>query len=233
MLPTLALALLLPAAPVPKETEKVQIEKLYGKIVDPKGDCKFKLDGDKLLVTLPANRTLNLDRKWDNGPKLTHGVLKGDFMIHLRVTAPFPENAGPGPDVEWAYTGGGLEFRWADDKRWSWIGLGRHYDRRSKKVETAVTSGFPGTGVDRLNWGLGTSDPKVVSDAPLLRLTRRGGTLAVEASDEGKEWTQMASCDPMPTGDVTVSLFAMHSSDKGGMVTFSEFVVTPLKEEKK
>jgi hypothetical protein len=233
MLPTLALALMLPAAPVPKETEREKIEKLFGKIVDPKCDCQFKLDVAKLLVTLPANETRDLDAKQDHVPKLTHGTLKGDFTIQLRVTAPIPWEAGAGPLVKEAFIGGGLVFHWPNDKRWSWLGVGRRCDRLDKRVRTAIAYGFPGTGVSTHNEGLGVSSPRVRSEAPLLRYSRRGTTLAVEASDDGMDWFEMSSCDSMPVGDVTVALYAIHSSDKARTVTFSEFSVTPLREEKK
>lgn len=45
------------AAPVPKQSDKQKLEAKFGKIADPKGDSKFTLDGEKLLITLPAKET--------------------------------------------------------------------------------------------------------------------------------------------------------------------------------
>jgi len=126
---TFALLLFTPvllAAPVPKETEKQKIERLYGKMVDPKGDSKFTLDGDKLVVTLPANETRGHDYEGD--PRRgTKGLTKittaprvgqevdGDFTATARVTITLDSKAKHIRDeYPWTFLAGGLEDAWAE-----------------------------------------------------------------------------------------------------------------------
>ncbi len=84
------------AAPVPKE-QKEAVEAKFGKIVDPKGDTDFKMDGKTLVVTLPGKQTRSyaVDQNAETGKfevknnavEIKLPETKGEFEIAFTLTA--------------------------------------------------------------------------------------------------------------------------------------------------
>ena len=82
--------------------------------------------------------------------------------------------------------------------------------------------------------GNGYRDSRMSGHSHLLKVTRRAGHLTLETSTTGKEWYSSEEWEKSLPDECTVNLYAQHSSDKGGTVTFSDFAISPLpKEEKK
>ncbi|MEO2090544.1 MAG: DUF1349 domain-containing protein [Gemmataceae bacterium] len=230
----LAVAPLVVAAPVPKDTERQRIEKLYGKIVDPKGDSKFELDGTKLKITLPANEvrtfsyTVDPDdpknskkyKKINDTPRVEF-TAKGDFVLTVRITAPLNDDAEPARgDEDRPFHCGGLQI-YLPDAEWIRYGFGR--TRRERGVEGVLTDDGPRRWVAG---GLGSRVPAKdpTADSYIVRATRVGASVTFEASADGKNWDPPHSFGGCLTNDeLTLTLFAQHASSKARTVTFSEF----------
>ena len=90
-LASLFLATVLQAAPVPKPTDRDKVEAKFGKIVDPRKDTDFKMDGDTLVVTLPGKvekdayiigtTSSDLRLVMLTCPFIKLGEVKGDFEV--------------------------------------------------------------------------------------------------------------------------------------------------------
>lgn len=224
------------AAPVPKETEQQKIEKKYGKIVDPKGDCKFVLDGDALKVTLPADKVRDLTDKIDTAPRLVQEV-SGDFVLTVKVHPDLTADAVAGKDMNGAggFLGGGLQFK-CGEKKWFCQNFsritadGKVFSRMPFQVDGVIAPSDYGCS------GSMSGDPlfKKNPEALYLRCVRRGVDMTIDASVDLKTFTQSGKFrDFLPEDKVRVALFAHHGSNKEHTVTFSELKIEPLKAEKK
>src|SRR5262245_59319350 len=89
---TMSAAIVL-AAPPPREDDAGKIQRLYGEVIDPDGDCKFTLTGSKISIKTPGtDHSLTVERGKTNAPR----VLKeweGDFRASVTVEANFPKTA--------------------------------------------------------------------------------------------------------------------------------------------
>ena len=109
--PALLLLLITPvlyAAPVPRLTEKEQIEKNWGKVFAPSKKCEFKLDGTSLTIRSDGEACFGFSEGADSKmPRVTNTV-SGDFEVTVTVKAA----ATPNPDVEredsWPWTRAGV-----------------------------------------------------------------------------------------------------------------------------
>jgi regulation of enolase protein 1 (concanavalin A-like superfamily) len=232
VLPTLAIALLMPAAPVPKVTERQKVEQLFGKIVDPKGDCEFKLNGDHLSVTLPANAPKYLNHEGDNVPKVAPKLgraVKGDFAVTVRVAVTLGKEAKSGGKSELAYLGGGIQVR-SKDGTWARICYSNNVFKGRDR---------PGYGCEAPPniKAFGYCDTAHINDSIkagqdlYVRLIRRENRLEFATSIDAKEWHTPMTAEFNLPDECTVFLYATHSSDKARTVTFSEFKVTPPPKE--
>lgn len=224
------------AAPVPKETEQQKIEKKYGKIIDPKGDCKFALDGESLKVTMPADKVRDLTDKIDTAPRLVQEVT-GDFVLTVKVHPDMSTDAVAGKDMvgTGGFLGGGVQFK-SGDKKW----FCQNFSRSTSDGKVFSCMPFQ---VDGLiapftygSTGSMSGDPlfKKRPEALYLRCIRTGKDMTIDASVDLKTFTQSGRfSDFLPEDKVRVALFAHHGSNKPHTVTFSELEIELLKAEKK
>src|SRR5262245_42497543 len=81
------------AAPPPREDDAGKVQRLYGEVIDPDGNCKVRLSGSKISIAIPgSDHSLAIERGQSNAPR----VLKeweGDFQVSVTVDAPFPKAA--------------------------------------------------------------------------------------------------------------------------------------------
>lgn len=228
LLPAVALA-----APVPKQTEKEKIEAKFGKIVDPKGDSKFALDGDALKITLPANETRGHDYEGDprrrpkaltkttTAPRVEQEV-DGDFTATVRVAITLDPKATPIRDeYQWTFLAGGIEVAWAEHE---WYSLCACQEAAKGKLEKGYHEDSPhcfSKGASAL-YRLRIELP----DVTWVQLKRVSKRIEYLVSTDGKEFRSIVT-DPegLPEGKLTLALSAHHSSDKAHTVTFDEFKV--------
>ncbi len=229
LLPLVAVAV---AAPVPKQTEAQKIEAKFGKIVDPKGDSTFALDGDKLTITMPAEeervfgfgdvRKGEKKKKFDLTPMVEFDHT-GDFALTVRVASSFSADAKPVSNGTLVpYSGGGIRITGKDSE---WYRFGVCYGGKKHGVL------FPADGPNVWSSGMnGMSAPSLTGESNWLRLIREGSVLHFKASTDGKKWVALGKMGGPEAEGVSVALFAHHTSDTKHAVTFDEFKIeTPKK----
>lgn len=236
----LVLAPTVVGAPVPKDTERKAIEKRYGKIVDPKGDSKFELDGSKLKITLPANEvrtfsyTVDPDdpknskkyKKTNETPRVEF-TAKGDFVLTVRITAPLDADAEPASGETFPFIGGGVQII---PKNGGWVCDGFTRVKMISKVENLMPFDAPGVWSQRCISGSGI---KSKLDSYLLCVTRTGKTAVYQTFADGKEAEATDTFNGFfPDDELTLTLFAQHASSKARTVTFSEFEIKPIEKTK-
>ena len=236
VLPWLALPLVFPlfgvAAPVPKEKPEAKLKRLFGEVADARKGYDFTLDGEKLVVTVSAGAAEGMEER----PPRVEREVSGDFEVRVVLTFAPPSRNGRknrlSPTVS---VGLGV---WAEE---AVIFRGPLYS--------------PAVGIDKNDdgWGLGEfafvrppDRVKGTSSTVLPRLfqqyerrhlmfRREGGEYKYGESDDGKEWVVVtewpARCD-LPDS-VRVGLFVQNTTAAECTATFSDFIVTPPKAEKK
>lgn len=204
-----ALTPLAVAAPVPKESESEKIKKLYGEIVDPDKDCKFRLDGEKLLITMPGGKRYDY---WDNHPELKPGdkqeslkncprvmrPLNGDFTMTVLFAVSLPDKAEP---VFGKYAEAGAGIMVLSEGRMKRFGL--HEFGGGKRFRMFTLEGSRGAA------GIPADDhPGSVH----IRLTRRDNLLKFAISDDGEKWSNLVSHDDVKESKLTVGVYGFSNS---------------------
>lgn len=243
---SLVLLLLAPlvaiAAPVPKQTEKEKIEAKFGKVVDPKGDSTFALDGDALKITLPAGeeRTFGYTgddiahpdrskpKKFDIAPRV-ECTRTGDFTLTVRVKAPLNKDAQRPKGQTWVYAGGGVLLTPKAEGGGCRFGVQRIGEADPRDNLFILDSPR-----DWSNGLAGKELGKCKGEANWLRVTRKGESVTFDASADGKDWIILYECpNATPDETITVALYATHCSTKALTVTFDEFKIETPKPAKK
>lgn len=234
LVPALALA-----APVPKVTEKQKIEAKFGKIVDPKGDSKFALDGDKLTVTVPANETRGYGYSADPDDPTDHTKFKktntcprvefeaaGDFTLTVRVKLTLGAKAKEaGDNRNLAYVAAGVQVASGEN---DWHSFG---PVQMRGVVTSSEYTFESPGAFSEGVGATIGDVTPVPDEVWVQLMRVRNTLNYSTSTDGKSFAVKFTSDKCPKDDtVRLALVAQHSSDTAHAVTFDEFKVEAVKK---
>jgi hypothetical protein len=217
------------AAPVPKETEKQKMTRLFGEVADAPKGYDFTLDGDKLVVTMAANSSKSLD---EFSPR-TEREVTGDFDVRVVLTfAPSKKQrkeAGPSPHL---VAGLGL---WGKGER---VLLRGPYfgDTGSEKNADGWGYGewtFYQLSADEATsaWALNRSYRKY--ERRHLRLRREEGKYKYGESVDGKEWDMWAAepCDLPDT--VRVGVYAVNTTNAECAATFSDLTVIPIKPAEK
>lgn len=252
MFRSLTLSLLAPlfagAAPVPKNETKAKIESKFGKIVDPKGDSKFELDGEALKITLPAgvvrgfgatytdvklpNGRRGSDITYHNDVPRVEFEWDGDFVLTVRVHTPLSDDAKSAKDAkEDPHTVGGVLVL-KKDGSWERVAALRERDDE-KGIQTTFLNDNSDLGAFR-NIMIGYTSKKLKGDTAWIRMTRTRKNQRCELSDDGQKWDYFGDdFDAFPDGTVTVALYAQHGSDKAHTVTFDQFSIEKPKAEKK
>lgn len=229
------------AAPVPKPTEQQKIEARFGKIVDPKGDSKFSLDGDKLTITLPANETRGYDyttdpddptnqakfKKTNTCPRVEFDA-KGDFVLTVRVKLTLDAKAKAAAKREdMAYVAAGVQVMSGEN---DWHFLGPAHYVIDNQIRRAYSFDAPGGFSQGVGVVLAKTNP--MPDAVLIRLDRTGERIEFATStDGGNTFGEQLSNRKGARGEtLRLALVAQHSSDTAHAVTFDEFKVEPVKK---
>jgi hypothetical protein len=153
----------------------------WDKPVDPRGDCQFDREADKLTVTVPGGwpRPPAGPGRWLNFPRLLRDV-EGDFVVSVRVGGAFRPTGRDG-----CHAAGLL----LTDGETAFV-LGR-----GAAAEGFPKGGDPGAVLPRPlgTFLLGGGDELYASGLPLgqpeyLRLERRGNELRAAFSADGKTW---------------------------------------------
>jgi len=220
-LPSIALA-----SPVPKETEAEKLKRLFGTPADVDKDCRFELDGDKIVLRNPeAGHVFGFGTGMGNAPRVTRSV-EGDFVatVRIRMAPPRP----PQPAAARMLFQAGLYLaesettfvynaRAVEDQRGVIRRTGRHGAWVGGNQQFSGSSGG------------GAFDPETT----FLRITRTGGKLMFGASADGKGWHIFAGPVVNYPDKVTLGLFAANPGALPFAAEFDQFTVTTPSEAKK
>lgn len=226
MLLLLALLPAIAAAPVPKETEAEKIKRLFGTPADPEKDCRFALDGEKLIVRTPeAGHPFAFGAGIGPAPRVTRTV-EGDFTATVRIRMAPPRQPQPtggtrthflaglylaASDTSFAYNARAVEDQQNQLRR-----TGRHGAWLGGNQQFSGSSGG------------GAFDPETT----FLRVSRTGGKLQFGASADGKGWHLFAGPDVAYPDKVTLALFAANPGGLPFAAEFDQFTVATPADKK-
>jgi len=232
-----AVAGLAVAAPVPKE--KAKLEDVFGEVADKKSECKFEMNKDgALAVTVPTTHPALEPDAHSTVPPMVGKKVTGDFVLTVRVTLALPKadevKVGSLPPAVMA----GVSVVSADSPS---VGARCGTVRRLKgdewKVANLHTSRKPlppgGPGPFEIN-KMDVEAKGKPGDPTWLRVTRRGALVEVDTSGDGTSWVPFSVFKEKSWGEtVSVGPVAFGCIDKEFSVTFDQYEIKPLKEEKK
>ncbi len=207
------------AAPVPKEALTPPMEVLFGKPFDPSKSCDFKLDGKKLVITVPG--TVECPATKLEGAPRTVREVTGDFEMEVAVSYKLPD-----PPVG-GHAGAGLAI-WQDERRFA-LANRHHWPAGAK-----YTGGFdvhhenPDGGV-QVSQGAALDADTGPETKARLRLRRRGDTVSTwESRDDGKTWNVLTEGECKLPATVSAGVVAFNSLKAKMEVTCDELTIKPL-----
>ena len=211
--------LLAPAVPSPKETDREKVERAFGKIEDPDGDCQFALVDGKLKLTMRGGKQYDYD---DEGVKNCPRVLrevKGDFVLSVRAHAVLPKKA-VAVKGRWAEAGAGIIIIGPKGKAWR---TGMHdFLGKERNLMLIVPNSHGPCGFEINNPG----------DGIYARFTRRGDTLALAHSGDGKKWVEPVIFGKLGFKDpLRVGVYGFSNTEQDTTVYLDKFRLEPLKEK--
>jgi regulation of enolase protein 1 (concanavalin A-like superfamily) len=192
----------------------------WERFVDPRGDCRFERTSDRLTITVPGKGhqiVFGLGRRWFTAPHMVRDV-EGDFILDVRVGGTFLLTDGcrrAGILVLAGDNGAKLHLV-ADSLRKKPNQLLLHGCCCTPNSYRGSESQVPPPG-------------KTVT----LRLERRGQTLLMKASPDGKAWETVfigERCFELPR-KVKVGVVAEATAEGTFQAVFDQFKLTPFGDE--
>lgn len=223
------------AAPIPALSESEQIAKFWGKTFGYSQDDEFKLTGKTLTIRTAGQPHEGLINGERNKTARVSRTIAGDFEVTVKVLDSTPPNTEVKHTGAYPWTRAGLCI--SGEK----FGVEYHLSQFNPKINGVVQeqlsrvvyldSWYPGG-------GMGHSTGKVeVGKSVYLRVTRKGKTVTVSHSSDGKEWSAPQSPrQPMGQGlelppEVTIGVFVNHTTHQSVAASFAEFNIEFLKQE--
>jgi regulation of enolase protein 1 (concanavalin A-like superfamily) len=208
-------------APVPSEDELTKLERAYGTWTDPDKDCKFKLTGGELKVSLPAADHLlgkMIGQAKNNAPRVLREV-EGDFTAVVRVTIPVPDRV---PESSWQYYAGGL-VAWESDQGYAVVRLGGGKVNTSPEaILSVLTRGR--------EYVMALRDLGKPMGSGFVRIKRLGSRVRMAWSRDGKNWKDFEPEEVTWGQKVKVGVVAENNLGKPVEVTFDQFELTQPKQ---
>jgi regulation of enolase protein 1 (concanavalin A-like superfamily) len=193
--------------PPPASVKPVKAQTIegWGTVVDPDGDCRVKQEKGKVTITVPEtyhDLTYQGDRHKLNAPRILQDV-GDDFRLQVKVGAfTLPERAtsSSGGNV---FLSCGL-LAWADERNFVRL------ERASWSADSPVV--FVELFRDGKSvWHRGHP---IADRATYLRLSRRGNALTFEASEDGKDWTELHAQDFALPRKLQVGVLAINTTTR-------------------
>ena len=207
------------AAPVPKEALTPPMELLFGKPFDPSKSCEYKLDGKKLVISVPG--TVESPATRLEGAPRTKREVTGDFEMEIVVSYKLPDPPAG------AHAGAGLAI-WQDEQRFA-LANRHHWPAGAK-----YTGGFdvhyenPDGGARASHGAVLDADTGPEKKAR-LRLRRVGDTVSTsESRDDGKTWNKLTEAECKLPATVNAGVVVFNSLKAKMEVTCDELTIKPL-----
>ena len=221
LLPTLALS-----APVPKPQPK-KIEDVFGTPFELHGVTCEMTRKDELKATVGKDAAVAANE--GKGRPLATRVVEGDFELTVRVTHSPPDKAdlaaGNGLPTVFA----GIALFAENSPKHTLTLLHKHLKQGDTwKSGLSMNTQHPQGGS-----GTGRGNVKLEEQPVYLRLTRKGDDFTSQTSADGTKWQGFGTHKTSGFGAVVVGPVATHNTTAEYAVTFDEYVIRPLTEERK
>jgi squalene-hopene/tetraprenyl-beta-curcumene cyclase len=196
----------------------------WGEVVDPDGDCKLTLEGDRLAILVPGKlHDLHAEAEKSNAPRVMREV-EGDFVAVVKVVSklePSGESTRQGGNPS---SGAGL-LLWKSDG--NYIRLERAAVALDRSISHYV---LVQQSKDREPTNRGSSVP----DGPmLLRLSRKGNEVSASASMDGQHWHDMGKLTVDYPAKLKIGVAAVNSASQPFTAELTEFQVKESKDSAK
>jgi regulation of enolase protein 1 (concanavalin A-like superfamily) len=225
-----AASIALVAAPVPRERDEDRMKRIYGTVIDPDGDCSFKMAGEKLRIRVDGPHFL-LRGRWSN-PVCVMREVEGDFSAEVRVDCSKPPEWKRPPDVFDTFAYAGL-LVWPDED--NELDLARGWRSESLGGRVHVSSHYNQTGRGRVEWfGVradGSPDGTVTDEKPTrLRITRTRDRFSCSYKSDGGDWVSAGEFDLEFPARVKVGVYVELYAGNGFEADFDQYTVTRPKK---
>ncbi len=205
------------AAPVPREARVPPMEQLFGVPDDPTKSCDYRLDGRKLVLTVPG--TVEAPATKLAGAPRTKKEVTGDFEMEVVVSYQLPD-----PPID-GHAGAGLAI-WQDDARFALAN--RHHWRAGAGWTGGFDVHYKHPGGNRISHGA-TCEGAGPDQPTRLRLRRQNDVVTTwESRDDGKTWKKLTEGELKLPATVNVGVVAFNSLKAKMEVTCESLTVTPL-----
>jgi len=194
----------------------------WGEVIDPDGDCKFSVEGEKLTIAIPGtDHALSVERGQMNAPRVLRDV-EGDFVAQVKVSGPFPTQAQGVVPTRRPFHGAGL-LLWQDPENFI----------RLERAELVV----PGRNMSYASFELrrggrferqgNAAELPVTGEELFLRLERRNGLVFGSVSSDGDHWTALRPMAVDLPRALRVGIVAGHNTSTPFRPRFEGFTLSP------
>jgi RNA polymerase sigma factor (sigma-70 family) len=190
----------------------------WGTAIDPDGDCKIRVEKERLAIVLPdSDHALCVERGRMNAPRVLCDV-EGDFIAQARVDGPGPDGAEGGVKDYRPFHGAGL-LLWVDENNYVRLERARLvYEGRN-----LVYANFELSQDGELARTGDAGEMPLPDGAIFLRLERHDGAVLAATSPDGVRWTSFDPLDVKPAPQVRVGIVAEQNISEGPTPEFSDF----------
>lgn len=195
----------------------------WGQIVDPERDCQFRVDANRLTITIPGTKhDLSVEAGDLNAPRVLRDV-EGDFIAQVKVSGNVKHSGAGTSRAYLPYHGLGL-LVWQDERnylRFERAALGRggggtHYATLQLRKDGRLANPQEGE----------------IPDQDLyLRLERRGSRILGALSPDGVRWRYLAPITVAFPQRIKVGVDAINTSSERFSPVFSELEVFRKEKE--
>lgn len=196
----------------------------FGKIIDPDGDCSFKVRNGHITLTIPGGiHDISSYNKKLNAPRILQDV-EGDFTVTVKVSGDFePGDAVRGSGTA-PFNGAGL-LVWDGERNYLRLERDVWVTSDGKLQSYAPLFEYWRNGKNRTARA-GSSRPFYEGRATFLRIIRTGDEVQVAVSHDGIKWINVDSVAVQFPKTVKVGVAAINTSNKPFTVEFSDFKLT-------
>ncbi len=200
----------------------------WGTATDIGGDCTFRSEAGKLLVTVPG-KVHDLSGNYPHwigrkAPRILQ-EMDGDFEVQVRVRGAFDPGNEPAIPRHSAFNGAGL-LLW--DKETNYLRLESNVWKRSDGVPYSYNPLFEYWKDNRVVISSPGQDPWIGGEGVYHKLVRKSDIVTAFFSRNGTVWIEMRSGKVEFPKKIQVGIAAINTSKKPFTVEFSEFKLTKL-----
>ncbi len=198
----------------------------WGTATDPAGDCKFAVNDETLMITIPGtHHDLNPGTAFGNNmlaPRVLNETID-HFTLDVTVDPlehPKPATSSSSGETKHSYVGAGL-LVWKDEKNFVRFERAVNGDSKNVFIQLEVF----------INGEVIYSRGAACNDEPVqLRIVRKGRTFTFFRSDDGKDWKRVALVQVPLTGQMQCGVMAVNATTSEFKPVFSKLSITALAE---